>query len=158
MFLVQTQQEPVGGFFDRKFTTIYTTSLFWECLCNQDFVHPYDEDECPHCRMSKDDRAAQAARMDNVLYFAGDLNPYLVMLAADAHTRLVKKEYPNVDERIVKKVLRTRWKALQLPVNESVEKALESLACNLTYGEDFRDFPSDQLIQEEVLKKAGAYV
>lgn len=157
MFLVQTQQEPVGGFFNRKFTTVYTTSLFWECLCNQDFVHPYYEEECPHCRMGKDDRAAQAARMDNVIYFAGDLNPCLVMLAADAHTRLAAKEYPNVDERIVKKVLLTRWKALELPVNEGIEKALESLACYLTYGEDFIDFPSDQAIQGEVMKKAGAY-
>jgi len=158
MFLVQTHQEPVGGFFERKFSTIYTTSLFWECLCNQDFVHPYDVEECPHCRMSKEDQAAQAARMDNVLYFAGDLNPTLVMLAADAQTRLMKKETPNVDESIVKKVLLTRWKALELPENESVEKALESLACDLTYGEDFRDFPNDQVIQEEVMKKAGAYV
>jgi hypothetical protein len=108
--------------------------------------------------MRKNDQAAQATRMDNVIYFAGDLNPYLVMLASDAHTRLVSKEYPNVDERIVKKVLLTRWKALKLLENESVEKALESLACYLTYGEDFIDFPNDQAIQEEVMKKAGAYV
>ncbi|HCU57976.1 MAG TPA: hypothetical protein DF984_07135 [Anaerolineaceae bacterium] len=158
MFLVQTHQEPVGSFFDQKFVTVFTTSLFWECLCNKDFVHPYYEEECPHCRMKQGDQAAQAARMDNVLYFAGDLNPYLVMLASDAHTRLVAKEYPNVDERIVKKVLLTRWKALKLPENESIEKALASLACTLTYGEDFIDFPNDQAVQGEVMKKAGTYV
>jgi hypothetical protein len=108
--------------------------------------------------MKKGDQAAQAARMDNVLYFAGDLNPYLVMLASDADTRLEKKEYPNVDERIVKKVLLTRWKALKLPENESIEKALASLACTLTYGEDFIDFPNDQAVQEEVMKKARVHV
>ena len=158
MFLVKTHQEPVGSYIDQKFVTVVTTSLFWECLCNKDFVHPHYEEECPHCRMRKDDQAAQAARMDNVIYFAGDLNPYLVMLASDAHTRLVTKEFPNVDERIVKKVLLTRWKALELPENEDIEKALESLSCYLTYGEDFVDFPNDQAIQEEVMKKAGVHV
>ena len=57
--LSQFHHDPQGGFF--------TTSLFWDCECddNEQYIHPFTEDYCIVCRMTRED--SPDARLDEVI-------------------------------------------------------------------------------------------
>ncbi len=64
MDMTQPAREPVtyhadshGGF--------YTTSLFWNCSCNEFYVHPFTQPDCPACRDRREE--APEARVNEVL-------------------------------------------------------------------------------------------
>ncbi len=33
-----------------------TTSLFWDCECEENYVHPVTEDKCPGCNARREDQ------------------------------------------------------------------------------------------------------
>lgn len=43
----------------------YTTSLFWDCECEENFIHPVIQVECFLCKTRRDDQPN--ARVDEVL-------------------------------------------------------------------------------------------
>ena len=45
--------------------TFYTTSLFWDCECEFDFIQPAFLDDCPICNSHREDQPN--ARVDEVL-------------------------------------------------------------------------------------------
>jgi len=45
-----------------------TTSLFWDCECEENYIHPKDDALCPRCNTYRDDQpdsmVSEVARMD----------------------------------------------------------------------------------------------
>jgi hypothetical protein len=58
--------------------TFYTTPLFWDCECEEDFIHPASESGCPRCGSQRE--RAPDARVDEVLRHAADLPWGLVQI------------------------------------------------------------------------------
>ncbi len=64
MDITQPAREPVtyhadshGGF--------YTTSLFWDCSCDEHYIHPFTQPDCPACGDCREE--APEARVNEVL-------------------------------------------------------------------------------------------
>ena len=53
--------------------TFYTTSLFWDCECEDDYIRPAFRNECPLCGSSREDQPD--ARVDEILNHSINL-PY----------------------------------------------------------------------------------
>ncbi len=63
---------------DSKNGGFFTTSLFWDCECEERFIHDFTTRECPACGVRSED--APDARVDEVLRNVQDfrLNALLV--------------------------------------------------------------------------------
>jgi hypothetical protein len=51
--------------------TFYTTSLFWDCECEEMYIHPAFQDECILCGTRREDQPD--ARVDEVLKYSPHL-------------------------------------------------------------------------------------
>lgn len=51
--------------------TFYTTPLFWDCECEDDFIHSVSENDCLHCGSQREHQPD--ARVDEVLRYATGL-------------------------------------------------------------------------------------
>jgi len=51
--------------------TFYTTSLFWDCECEDDYIHPAFQGECVLCKTLREDQPS--ARVDEVLKYSSHL-------------------------------------------------------------------------------------
>jgi hypothetical protein len=58
--------------------TFYTTPLFWDCECEEDFIHPASENECLRCSSQREHQPD--ARVDEVLRYAAGLPWGLVQI------------------------------------------------------------------------------
>ncbi len=74
--IVEFHHDPANGGF-------YTTSLFWECECEEAYIHPLYRDECCACGVRRED--APDARLLEVVRHANEfsLDPSLVRVAAE---------------------------------------------------------------------------
>ena len=70
--IVQFHHDPVHGGF-------YTTSLFWDCECEEDYIHPLWDDVCPACGSGRDD--APDSRINEVIRYSSKLPEKLVETA-----------------------------------------------------------------------------
>lgn len=43
----------------------YTTSLFWDCSCDENYIHPFTQPDCPACGDCREE--APEARINEVL-------------------------------------------------------------------------------------------
>jgi hypothetical protein len=57
---ITTLIEAHGGF--------YTTPLFWDCECEEDYIHPATQEVCLACNTRRED--APDARVDEVFRYA----------------------------------------------------------------------------------------
>ncbi len=73
---VAYQADSHGGFF--------TTSLFWDCQCEDEYIHPYSQVECPVCGARREQ--APDSHVDEVICQALEwqLDPDLVRQVAEA--------------------------------------------------------------------------
>ena len=58
--------------------TFYTTSLFWDCECEEDYIHPAFQGECVLCKTQREDQPS--ARVDEVLKYQSYLPNDLVQV------------------------------------------------------------------------------
>ena len=74
--IVEFHHDPANGGF-------YTTSLFWDCECEERYIHPFHLRECPACGVWRED--APDARLMEVIRLAHefDLDRQLVETAAE---------------------------------------------------------------------------
>lgn len=63
--IVEFHHDPAKGGF-------YTTALFWECECEEVYIHPLYLDECCACGIRRED--APDARLLEVLRYANEFN------------------------------------------------------------------------------------
>ena len=54
----------------------YTTPLFWDCECEEGYIHSCIEDDCPVCKVTQEE--SPNARVDEVLSYSTELNNKLV--------------------------------------------------------------------------------
>jgi hypothetical protein len=54
----------------------YTTSLFWDCECEEDYIHTLTEENCPACGATREN--APDARVNEVFNHSTRLNSTLV--------------------------------------------------------------------------------
>ncbi len=54
----------------------YTTPLFWDCECDEGYIHSCLEDDCPVCNVTQEE--SPNARVDEVLCYSSTLNTPLV--------------------------------------------------------------------------------
>ncbi len=47
-----------------KSGVFYTTPLFWDCECEEEYIHPAFEEFCPHCNSRRED--APDARVSEI--------------------------------------------------------------------------------------------
>jgi hypothetical protein len=66
--IVEFQVDSKGGF--------YTTCLFWECGCEQDFIQPHDLPECYACGWVRDE--SPHARLETLASCGSHLEPRLI--------------------------------------------------------------------------------
>ena len=74
--IVEFHHDPQNGGF-------YTTSLFWDCECEEQYIHPFHEQECLACGTRHED--APDARLIEVIRHAHafELDQQLVEAAAE---------------------------------------------------------------------------
>ena len=74
--IVEFHHDPANGGF-------YTTSLFWDCECEDHYIHPFHRRECCACGVRQED--APDARLLEVIRYAHefDLDRQLVEAAAE---------------------------------------------------------------------------
>ena len=58
--------------------TFYTTPLFWDCECEDDFIHSVSENDCLRCGSQREHQPD--ARVDEVLRYATGLPLDLVQI------------------------------------------------------------------------------
>ena len=68
----------------------FTTSFFWDCECERDYIHSCTEQSCPVCKTERDD--APDARVDEVFKHSTNLDRRLV----DALTALGEVVCPDL--------------------------------------------------------------
>jgi hypothetical protein len=56
----------------------YTTVLFWECECQQDFLHPIDQERCHACGFPRSE--SPDARLETVLRDGSRVDARLVAI------------------------------------------------------------------------------
>jgi hypothetical protein len=56
--------------------TFYTTPLFWDCECEEDYIHTCLEEDCPVCKVTQEE--SPDARVDEVLCRSTELNDKLI--------------------------------------------------------------------------------
>ena len=54
----------------------YTTSLFWDCECEENYIHSFTEETCPACGATREE--APDARVNEVFNHSIGLNSALV--------------------------------------------------------------------------------
>jgi hypothetical protein len=64
--------------------TFYTTPLFWDCNCEEEYIHPATDEACPACNTRRED--APDARVEEIFRYtyAFHLPPVLVNTLAAA--------------------------------------------------------------------------
>ncbi len=74
--IVEFHHDPANGGF-------YTTSLFWDCECEDRYIHPLYRSECPACGIRRED--SPDARLLEVIRYAHefDLDRQMVEVAAE---------------------------------------------------------------------------
>ncbi len=74
--IVEFHHDPANGGF-------YTTSLFWDCECEDDYIHPLHRRECCACGFRRED--SPDARLLEVIRYAAEFNldQHLVVAAAE---------------------------------------------------------------------------
>ena len=54
----------------------YTTSLFWDCSCDEHYIHPFTQPDCPACGDCREDAAEArqrcAAQQLNIIIVLSD--------------------------------------------------------------------------------------
>jgi len=70
--LVEFHHDPQNGGF-------FTTALFWECECEEDYLHTFTQPECPACEAKRDE--SPDARLAEVLRCGAKLDEELVEIA-----------------------------------------------------------------------------
>ncbi len=68
--LVLLEQHGIGA---DKF---YTTPLFWDCECEEDYIHTCLEEACPVCKATQEE--SPNARVDEVFRYSRELNDKLI--------------------------------------------------------------------------------
>ena len=71
--------------------TFYTTSLFWDCECEEMYIHPSFQDDCLLCGSSREDQPN--ARVDEVINHTMNLPHDLVQVVET----LVDKVCPHLN-------------------------------------------------------------
>ena len=56
--------------------TFYTTPLFWDCECEEDYIRTCLEEDCPACKVTQ--KESPDARVDEVLFHSTELNDKLI--------------------------------------------------------------------------------
>jgi len=64
---------------DSKNGGFFTTSLFWDCECEEDYIHPLWDESCPACGVSRDE--APDSRLNEVVRHSNSLPEKLVETA-----------------------------------------------------------------------------
>jgi hypothetical protein len=60
----------------KKCGNSYTTPLFWNCECEEYYIHSLLEEACPVCKATRDE--SPDARVDEVFRYSSGLNKKLV--------------------------------------------------------------------------------
>ena len=69
---VQFHHDPANGGF-------FTTSLFWDCECEEDYIHPLWDEDCPACGSARHE--APDSRINEVIRHSSKLPEKLVETA-----------------------------------------------------------------------------
>lgn len=69
----------------------YTTPLFWDCECEEDYIHDCTCEDCPACGSTQAE--SPDARVDEVLQHTRSLNEGLIALLE----RLCERVCPNLN-------------------------------------------------------------
>ena len=59
-----------------RFDAFYTTPLFWDCECEENYIHSCTEETCPACGTTREE--APDARVNEVIGHSTGLNSALV--------------------------------------------------------------------------------
>ena len=54
----------------------YTTPLFWDCECEESYIHACLEEDCAACKATQTE--SPNARVDEVLFYSSELNGKLI--------------------------------------------------------------------------------
>ena len=52
----------------------FTTNKFWDCECNDDYIHPRSKDKCERCGIHQKDPEAPDSRVNEVLREFGSVD------------------------------------------------------------------------------------
>ena len=55
---------------------IFTTPLFWDCECEEDYIHSCLDEACPVCKAMQEE--SSDARVDEVFRYSSELNNKLI--------------------------------------------------------------------------------
>jgi len=88
--IVEFHHDPSNGGF-------YTTALFWECECEEVYIHPLQRCECCACGVQQED--APDARLLEVIRHASEFN--LDQHLVDAAFRLAAAEQAEKDVELI---------------------------------------------------------
>ena len=87
----------------------YTTSLFWDCECEENYIHSFTEETCPACGATREE--APDARVNEVISHSTGLNSALVAASISFAAKFAPISSPSHSRRSAWRLIRRRLSA-----------------------------------------------